>query len=270
MPTLARRSLARSKWISIGKADLAPGGLSDPVRFLFGGVETAGADEGKIRTSGSHVPEQAPLVEGDLEGSADVAILPDGVTLAFRGAALDRLTSGSTSGISNDLYLRAPALLREFVLRIPGPFLDADFVVSDAVYQDVPGQEELRVTVAVGAAGTPRAFFDRHVGEPGVLTFELIPRFFRVLTDGTEGRLPATSYVRILFQAAREDGSGEVDETNPLVDWTGDLARFNALAPGLLKFFRFQVEFQLDNTGSLPPEAIEAVSLDFLRLPFVF
>ena len=87
---------------------------------------------------------------------------------------------------------------------------------------------------------------------------------------GTDGFLPSTAFVRLLFQAAGKDASGGVDEQDPLVDWTGDISRFNALDPGLLRFFRFQVEFELDAQGTGPSSATEAVSLDFLRIPFVF
>jgi hypothetical protein len=273
MPTFARRSMARSKWISIGQADREPGGSRSTVEFLFGGVETSGADEGKIRTTFGLVPESAPLLQGDLEGSSVVLILPDEVTLSFRGTALDPFTSGTTAGISNDLYLRTPALLRDFILRIDAGSTVGDFVVAGATYDEgsaAPGDEELRATVAVDALGSPRAFFDRHVGDPGVLPYLLVPRFFQVATGGIGSFLPPSTFVRIQFQAAGEDGLGNADEQNPLVDWTGDVARFNALAPGLLRFFRFQVEFELDAEGAGLSADTRPLTLDFLRIPFVF
>jgi hypothetical protein len=273
MPTFARRSMARSKWIALGEADREPDGTRAAVKFLFDGLETSGADEGKIRTEFTLVPEAAALLQGDLEGSSIVSILPDGVTLSFRGTALDPFSSGTTSGISSDLYLRTPALLREFVLRIDAGSTVGDFVIADATYDEgspAPGDEELRATVAVDALGTPRSFFDRHVARPGVLPYQLIPRFFRVATGGTGSFLPPSTFVRIRFQGAGEDALGNVDERNPLVDWTGDVERFNALAPGMLRFFRFQVEFELDGQGSGLSADTRPVTLDFLRIPFVF
>ncbi len=273
MPSFGSRSMARSKWISIGEADREPGGTRGLVKFLFGGIETSGVDDGKIQATSELVSERTPLLQGDLEGSATVTILADGVTLAFRGSALDPLFNGTTSGFSNDLYLRSPALLREFVLRIDAGTTAGDFVVAHADYDEgnaSAGDEELRIMVAVGALGTPQAFFAAHVGEPGVLPYLLIPRFFRVVTAGTENLLPSTAFVRIQFQAAAGDGLGGVDEQNPLVDWTGDIARFNALTPGTLRFFRFQVEFDLAANGQGLSADTDPVTLDFLRIPFVF
>jgi hypothetical protein len=273
MPNFIPRSKARSRWISIGQADRAPGGAREQVRFLFGGLATSGADEGKVLTEGSLVPEMAPLLQGALEGSPVVRILSDGLTVSFRGAALEPLLTGSTSGFSNDLYLRTPELLREFVLRLVAGSVVGDFEVLSAVYgegSEAPGDEELRVTVSEGDLGSLGDFFDQHVGEPGVLSHALIPRFFRVFTGDTSSSLPSNAFVRIQFQAAAEDGAGGVDELNPLVDWTGDISRFNALPAGALQFFRFQVEFHLDIEGTGLPASTEPVSLDFLRIPFVF
>lgn len=75
---------------------------------------------------------------------------------------------------------------------------------------------------------------------------------------------------RVRFQATGADGFGNPDETNPLVDWTADIAQFNLLPPGELRFFRFQVEFDLDAQGTGVSAQTEPVSLDFLRVPFVF
>jgi hypothetical protein len=106
------------------------------------------------------------------------------------------------------------------------------------------------------------------VGEPGVLPY--LPRFFRVVTKGTESLLPPNAFVRIRFQAAAGDGLGGVDEQNPLVDWTADIARFSTLPEGALRFFRFQVEFELDAQGQGLSSDTAPVTLDFLRIPFVF
>jgi hypothetical protein len=276
IPSFGARSQARSRWIPIGETDQRAGCVPALVSFLFGGLETApGPDEGKILTSGAAVTELAPLLDEGLEGSSTVKILPDGVTLALRGAALDPFRTRNTSGISNDIYLRTPALLRDFVLRIDlveDPLLTRDFRVASAVYDEgriTPGDEELRMTVAQGGGGTLQDFFDAIV-RLGTVRYRLIPSFVRVVTGGVENRLPSTAFVRLRFQAAAEDALGNPDEANPLVDWTGDITSFNALPPGALQFFRFEVEFDLDAQGMGLSAATEPVTLDFLRVPFVF
>ncbi|NOT30205.1 MAG: hypothetical protein HOP15_07140 [Planctomycetes bacterium] len=276
IPTFGARSQARSRWISIGEADQQTSCVPALVSFLFGGLETApGPDEGKILTSGSAVTELAPLLDENLEGSSTIKILPDEVTLALRGAALDPFRTGSSSGISNDIYLRTPALLHDFVLRIDlveDPLITQGFRVASAVYDEGRislGDEELRVTVTEGGVGTLQDFFDAIV-RLGTVRCRLIPSFVRVVTGGVENRLPSTSFVRLRFQAAEDDGLGNPDEANPLVDWTGDITSFNALPPGALQFFRFEVEFDLDAQGMGLSAGTEPVTLDFLRVPFVF
>jgi hypothetical protein len=275
IPSFGARSQARSRWVSIGEADRNASCVPSLVRFLFGGLQTApGPDEGKILTSGSTVAELAPLLDETLEGSATIKILPDEVTLALRGAALDPFRNGTTSGISNDIYLRTPALLHDFVLRIDlaqDPLTRREFRVANAVYDEgkaALGDEALRLSVA-GGAETLQDYFDSIV-RLGTVRCRLIPSFVRVVTGGVENRLPPTAFVRVRFQATGDDGLGNPDETNPLVDWTADITQFNALPPGALQFFRFQVEFDLDAQGTGVSAQTEPVSLDFLRVPFVF
>ena len=102
------------------------------------------------------------------------------------------------------------------------------------------------------------------------LVARLIPRFFRVVTDGVEGALPDSAFVRIRFQATGADASGNPDERNLLQDWTGDISKFNELEDGALQFFRFQVEFDLDARAAGLTVDTEPVQLDFLRIPFRF
>ena len=100
--------------------------------------------------------------------------------------------------------------------------------------------------------------------------YSLIPRFFQVRTDNTLNYLPDSAFVRVTFDAARDDGFGNPDEANLLISRTADISTFNALAPGDLQFFRFEVEFDLDANGVGVTPATKPVSLDFLRVPFRF
>ena len=268
VPAFASLSQARSEWISIGSSDRLPGGALSQLQFFFQGINTvAGADEGKILVSdedgdldADEVQPLAPLLDEDLEGNQDVHVLADRLTLRIDGA------TGRFPG-ANDIYLRNPALLAQFVLRLSVrlsvPAVFQDFVVASACYD---GAELLDVTVS-DEAGDLQDFINANTAPGTTIHYELIPRFFRVVTGGVEGSLPSTAFVRIRFQAAADDGSGSPDEANPLVDWTGDISQFNALLPGELQFFRFDVEFDL---GAPVSADTQPISLDFLRIPFVF
>lgn len=272
IPTFGARSTARSKWISIGGADKRPSGPDGLVRFLFDGIETTGTEAGKIRTSGSTVTALTPLlVDLDLANSSTADLLPDGVTLELTGAALTTIRAGSTAGISNDLYLRTPALLegcsvRMFIAGAPANF--EDFPIVRAIYDEsVSGDEALRVTVTTERG--PLTGFNPG-GLAGVTAFQLQPRFFQVITNGVNDSLPTSAFVRIRFQAARDNGAGGPDEDSPLVDWTSDISEFNGAGAGALQFFRYEVEFDLDANDQGVSRDTQPVSLDFLKIPFVF
>ncbi len=275
VPTFGARSRARSKWISIGGADQKPDGTPGLVRFLFDGVESAaGPDAGKLRVDGARVAELAPLLTvSDLAASLVASLLADGFTLEIRGAGLLEIRSGTTSGVSNDAYLRTPALLEGCALRLAlqgSPSSAEDFDVVGAEYDEgdaTPGDERLRVRV--GAERGPLTAFNP-TGAAGTTLVQLIPRFFRVVTSDLPDFLPPTAFVRVRFQAAEDNGIGAPNEANPLVDWTADIRAFNALPPGALQFFRYEVEFDLDATSQGVTKDTEPVALDFLKIPFVF
>ena len=205
-----------------------------------------------------------PILAGSL-GTGGVSIEADDITLRLTEAALDALIH-DVGAPSNDIYLRTPALLRNFALRLldsasPATFQDFDVVVAS--YDDAA--VSLRITVD-GSDGTLQDF----VNIAGVPAFELIPRFFRVATGDQVDHLPDTAAIHFRFQAAGSDENGLPDEDALLVDWTGQLKDLNLLDPGALEFFRFEVEFDLDvDELGLSPE-LEPVSLDFLRVPFRF
>lgn len=274
IPTFGARSTARSKWISIGGADKRSSGPDGLVKFLFDGIQTSGVDAGKILTTGSTVTALTPLmVDLDLENSSTSSLLSDGLTIEMTGAAIDAIRSGSTSGISNDIYLRTPALLegcsvRMFVAGVPANF--EDFPIARARYDEgtaAPGDEVLTVTVS-SERGLLSDF--NPGGSSGVTAFQLQPRFFQVVTNGINDSLPTSAFVRIRFQAATDNGAGAPDENAPLVDWTSDISAFNGTTPGLLQYFRYEVEFDLDASDQGVTRDTEPVNLDFLKIPFVF
>jgi len=273
IPTFGARSKVRSKWISIGGADQRPGGSVGLVQFLFDGIETSGPDAGKIRTAGSAVVSLDPLVsEAALTSSTNVRILADGFTVEFKGGALDAIRAGSTNGISNDIYLRTPSLLNGCAIRMQvgvTPNLE-DFDIASAVYDEgtaTPGDEALRVAVTT-ERGRLDAFNPGN--QNGTTALHLIPRFFRAITNGLSDSIPTTAFVKLRFQATGQNVSGAPDDLSPLLDWTSDISEFNALPAGALKFFRYEVEFDLDAAAQGVTSDTEPVVLDYLKIPFVF
>jgi hypothetical protein len=272
IPSFGSRSFARSEWISVGGADQKSSGIPALLQFVFQGLDTSGgADDGKIQTSGEEVAELTALLDEDLEGNPDVAVLSDRLSLALSGAALTPF-SGATGGVQNDLFLRTPALLENFVLRLSVAAVEQGFTVSSASYDEGgagAGDEVLTLTVAESGDQDLQDFINANTGL-GTIHYQLIPRFFRVLTGDIENALPSDAYVRIRFQAAEADGLGAPDESNPLVDWTGDISQFNSLNPGELQFFRFEVEFELADGGGTVTTDTLPIELDFLKIPFLF
>ena len=273
IPTFGARSKARSKWITIGGADQKPGGGEKLLRFLFDGIETSGPNAGKIRRLGtsSTVADVAPLLTvANLASSQEVRLLSDGFTAEVTGAALLGIRSGTTSGVSNDVYLRTPALLENCAIRLivaqtPSNF--EDFDIAHAEYGEGgpgAGDEVLRLTVT--SERGPLTNFN----QGGSVACHLMPRFFQVVTNGLANLLPTTAFVRVQFQAAIDNGAGDPDEQNPLVDWTSDITQFNSQQAGALQFFRYQVEFDLDFQAQGVTADTEPVTLDFLKIPFVF
>ena len=273
VPSFGSRSFARSEWISVGGAEQKSSGIPSLLQFLFQGVDTSGgADDGKVLTAADRVVELTPLLDQDLEGNPDVAVLADRLTLSLTDGALTPF-AGTTGGVQNDLFLRTPALLEDFVLRLSVGAESEDYSVTGAVYDEGAsgaGDEVLRVTVGESAGGLDLTDFISANTGLGTIHYRLIPRYFRILTGGIEGDLPASAYVRIRFQATQPDLLGNPDEASLLVDWTGDISQFNALAPGELQFFRFEVEFELaTGGGAVTPDTLP-VQLDFLKIPFLF
>ncbi|MEW6073920.1 MAG: hypothetical protein AB1726_15170 [Planctomycetota bacterium] len=260
VPRFGARSVARSRWISVGAAAQDPGGGLDLVRFLFRGTDAAG--DGRVLASGGAVDELPPLLAEPITGSATVAVLPDGVTLSIAGVSLSPLID-DPGEISNDLYLRTPALLKNFVLRLQvvgDPASAEDFDITAAAYDDA---SVVLTLLADDRFGSLQSYLDDAAGD---VEYALIPRFFRVSTGGTMDALPDEAKVKILFDATSADQFGNPDEANLLVEETPDIADFNDLVPGELQFFRFHVVFELDEVTL----DTEPVALDFVRIPFRF
>jgi hypothetical protein len=262
LPTFGARSKARTKWIPLGAADLPPGGgPPDPLLFAFGGTDPVG----DVVTTASVVDPLAPILGPEVLGTAapDPFVDSDGYTLVLSPASIAPLIN-DVGMPSLDIYLRTPSLLTNFQLHLEGPSTAADFDVASATYADAG--MVLRITTDPAAA-SPQSFV---AGAGGPVSYELIPRFFRAQTGLLNDVIPETGYVRVLFQATSAGPDGQPIEDTPLVDWTPDISEFNAVTPGTLDFFRWEVEFNLDAAGAGLTTETTPFSLHFLRTPFSF
>ncbi len=286
IPTYGARSRARSKWISLGGAAVNPAnpGTPDIVRFLFDGISADTTGRVPDMNADGFVDELPSLVSETLTLSDTVTLLPSGLSMTFTESALTNLVSGTTqpngvgAGVPNDMYLRTPTLLENFILRLEENGNTAnsqDSVIASATYDEGAtgiGDEILTINVGVQPDGmsTMNDFTPSMGGTVQVL---LIPRFYRLVTDGQADVLPTTAFVNIRFQAAGADGMGNPDVANPVVDFTGDIDDFNlanTATPGDIQFFRFEVEFDLTGGGGMLTGDTKPVSLDFLRIPYLF
>ena len=272
--TFGAKSAARSKWISIGGADQDPSAGVDRLQFLFGGIETAGPDAGKIMTTVEQTVTDLPAVLGpELLSSFSIFLLDDDITLFISGVSLNPIVD-----TDSDIYLRTPALLKNFVLRIEEssmPTTFKDFAVASATFDD--GIKRLILVTGDPIDGTTITLGD-YQGLLIAPAYRLIPRFFQVSTNGVVNSLLESANVTISFEGAMDDGFGMPDKDNILVPLTSDIADFNSMALPLgdLHYFRIQVEFDLGAPTAMEPMGAaltpdtKPVVLDFLRLPFRF
>jgi len=263
VPTFGARSKARSTWIPLGGASIAPGGGDDQVLFKFQGTDASG----DINATGGTVDPLAPILGPETLGTAAPSpfVDTDGFTLVLSSGSLLPLTTDGGEP-SLDIYLRNPSLLTNFQVRLSSASTTKSFTVTGATYADAGGVLRL-VTDASG--GSLSAFVTAQ-GGPAAVDYELIPRFFRVQTGVVKDLLPDSAYVRVLFQGTGF-GIGGVPSETPLVDWTPDIDLFNtATAPGELKFLRWEIEFNLDKDSLGLTDETVPIALEFLRIPFSF
>jgi hypothetical protein len=228
------------------------------VDFLFGGTDTTsgvgGTGTGFVKSSSGSVTQLAPILNGTLASEPTLPfVTADYRTIVFDPTGLD------------PIYIQNPSLMLRFgVLVTLGA--TSQFEVVAASYS--AGQ--LRLSVAT--TGAPLQ----------VLTsgnVQVIPRFFRVITNGINDALPASATVRVRFQAAPADVTGnpviDPPPTSPpfvlATDFLNDAAAIkNHPNAANFKFVRFRVDFDILADGSSLTFSTPRPTVDFLRLPFKF
>jgi len=249
LPIFGRNSKAISKWVPLGSTSVPPtGNTPKPITFFTAGTNPT---TGFVNASLGSVPELAPILSGTIASQPSLPyIATDG-----RSILMD------TTAITDDVYIRNPALVKNFVLRVTGATVKR-FEITAATYDSTT--HTLRATVA--DSGAPLA------GLAG--TAAIIPRFFRVLEDGQFDKLSAASSIKFEYQAARAAASGLPDENvGGITPWVTDITQLNSsIVPAntSLRFFRFRVAFEIGIGQSSLDFNTPTPSVDFLRIPFKF
>jgi hypothetical protein len=258
LPQFGRFSTGVSAWIPLGGANVQPGSsVTAPVDFLFGGTSTT---TGLINSAAGVVTQLPSIFTGTIANEPALPyITADDRSVVFDGTGLDAI------------YKQNPSLLRRFQLRFQVGAAVSKFEVTSASWNATSGQ--MRVSVA--SSGAPLGSF---VAGAQVT---LIPRFFGVSTNGTLDSLPASSAIRIRFQAAKANAAGLPDLTNPSATPGSATATATTFLdnPALIQtyanakdfvFFRFRVDFDILNDGSSLSFQTPRPEIDFLRVPFKF
>jgi hypothetical protein len=121
---------------------------------------------------------------------------------------------------------------------------------------------QMRLTVAT--TGVPLQIFT-----PGDAV-TVIPRFFRVATNGVNDALPLSATIRVQFQAAPADLAGNPTLTGATAFLNDAGAIQNDANAANFKFVRFRVDFDILADGSSLTFTTPRPEIDFLRLPFKF
>lgn len=249
VPSFGSRSRAQSDWIALGGASPASGASDQAVEFRFGGTDPDGF---VLDADGDDRVDPLPPIHTGALASVDAAASG----LAFSTAAWPA---------ADDLFLRNPALLEGFEIRVAGAAVSETYVIAEAALVE----QVLTVAVEVPTGARPLSSF-----APGD-AFEVIPRFFRVIGFDptpaipleTPDLLPSDSTVQILFQGTGITQDGEPDEA-VLVDWTGDITELNGQPT--LAFFRFAVVIDIAPGGGNFHSNSPRPFVDFVRVPFRF
>lgn len=253
------QSASSSRWIDLRSAGIQSDGTRNLLRFLFEGLDP---NTGAVLKSGGQVPQQPTLLSGEVDG-VDV-VIQGSDALLLRAPALQPLIQ-SSGRVPLDLYLRTPALLRQFVLSMtPSLGTTLDFVVQDAGYDNAKGELTL---VVDQRNGVTLGDLSGAVLPP---SYRLIPRFFEVSSGGVPNQLSPVADVFITLEGATVNANGLPETGSLLVPATADFTQFDSLLPGQLDFVRFKVEFNLDSQGVGLDLTAPPVALEFLRFPFLY
>lgn len=245
VPFFGRFSKSQSKWLALGEVATDPTtGAPTPIEFFFGGTNPA---TGFVNSALSVVTPLPPILEP--AGNVDAPGLPEISMDDPRTILFD----ASEFTASEVIYKRNPALLAGYGLTVGSE----KRVVASASYDSV--LDVMAVTVRSDGPTIP-------TGAPA----KLIPRFFRVETNGILDALPSTSQIKIEFQAAPRNSLGVPDVANATA-WVTDIGLLNSNGNNPnFRYVRFRVSFDIAATGSNLTFNTPRPGIDFLTIGFRF
>jgi hypothetical protein len=256
-PTFGARSRVVSRAVPLGGAtlDVSPALPSGRLRYGFSELPSMGS--GDIPSTGQVANAEVAVITAT---GANVIVndTTNQVTLRFPQAVADDVT--------RNMYMRNTQLLRQQGVSLSDGGSNQDvFTVASGTF--TYGTTSVLTLQLEGAP-------DLSAYTAGSITGALVPRFYRVQSDGTLDRIPNTAAITVEFQGLTADSNGNPDVDNPAVDWTADPAdvtAFNDPVGAPIDFFRFRVTFNNDADGAVGLTGDEELpSLDFLRLFFEF
>jgi hypothetical protein len=173
----ARRSRSGSR--SATRAS-APTGVDDSEsdQLFFKGTNP----RRQHRILGARRPELPAILTGTIQDSTSAKPYVD---TDLRTIVFDSQTIVD----ADDIYLRNVSLFRRFLVRLNNGTA-FDFEVGTSTFDPVSHQ----LALTVSASGSPLSSFSG-------ASVEVRPRFFRVVTSNTPNFLPATSVIKVEFQA---------------------------------------------------------------------
>jgi hypothetical protein len=269
LPIFGPKSQGLSKWIPLGAASVDPmSNTPKIVDFFFNGTNTA---DGTVNTSGSGGQATVSPLPSIFSSALVLHAQSDNTTpfidtSDFRSVVFDAAT------LTDDIYTRNANLLKHFDLKFTQGSTPTDFDVGSATFD--PATNRLRVTVT--NSGLPLQGF--HPGD-GV---DILPRFFRVTTQGVEDSLPQSpglgqpgSTITMEFQATSATQTGAPDETTGVPSqFETDISRLSntTVYPNAknFRFFRFRITFDLLSGQGQLTSSIPVPNLQFFRVPFKF
>jgi hypothetical protein len=254
LPDFGRISKTQSEWIPLGAPAVHPEtDIPDTLYFLFDGID---ATTGEVNRTDEVVDQLSPL----LEPAAPIVSAGSGEYPSFHPDLENTVRFDAHELLGDDeVYVRNPNLLSHFRLTIGADTYTVSSASYDGDFDLTEGDDFLDVTVTETIAESAE----------GLVT--VVPRYFRITTEGVEDSLPDSTLVKLEFQATQEtDGLPNGDIYPTPSTWSSDVLDWeNAAHNSEFRFIRYRVTFEIAINETLDSSSPRPI-LDFLRFPLKF